>query len=407
MKRLFLFLHLLLATIVAVGQNVQDDMPINLPELYSQIDEAIEQSHHFISQYEENILKTKQTLQQAASDDQRLMTLMELSQMYESFNSDSAQAYTDRAWQLARQAGYKEIEGECLARQAFLCTFLGSQTEALTLLSRVNPDSLDHEALYTYHRAYMTAYSNLAENTKLADMRHEFGELYKQSVNNLLSVAPEGSEMYLGYYEPVLLSEGKLAEALKNNDKRLNMTQPGTHQNAIVCYSRHTIYRMMGDMEKAKYWLCQSALDDVRCATLDQMSLITLAELLDAEGDTERANRYITFTWECNRRFSPHMRSWQIAPLLSAIEQSYQSKLDSKSRILFYWTVAVSVLMLIIAVILFYVNRQRKQMRMMKQELEQNNKELQTANHKLKLMNEWAKKSNEELWAVNKKLTEQ
>ena len=120
-----------------------------------------------------------------------------------------------------------------------------------------------------------------------------------------------------------------------------------------------------------------------------------------------RANRYITFTWECNRRFSPHMRSWQIAPLLSAIEQSYQSKLDSKSRILFYWTVAVSVLMLIIAVILFYVNRQRKQMRMMKQELEQNNKELQTANHKLKLMNEWAKKSNEELWAVNKKLTEQ
>ena len=113
MKRLFLFLHLLLATIVAVGQNVQDDMPINLPELYSQIDEAIEQSHHFISQYEENILKTKQTLQQAASDDQRLMTLMELSQMYESFNGDSAQAYTDRAWQLARQAGYKEIEGEC------------------------------------------------------------------------------------------------------------------------------------------------------------------------------------------------------------------------------------------------------------------------------------------------------
>jgi len=90
MKRLFLFLHLLLATIVAVGQNVQDDMPINLPELYSQIDEAIEQSHHFISQYEENILKTKQTLQQAASDDQRLMTLMELSQMYESFNGDSA-----------------------------------------------------------------------------------------------------------------------------------------------------------------------------------------------------------------------------------------------------------------------------------------------------------------------------
>jgi len=40
---------------------------------------------------------------------------------------------------------------------------------------------------------------------------------------------------------------------------------------AIVCYSRHTIYREMGDMEMAKYWLCRSALDDVRNAVLDQI----------------------------------------------------------------------------------------------------------------------------------------
>lgn len=113
----------------------------------------------------------------------------------------------------------------------------------------------------------------------------------------------------------------------------------------------------------AKYWLCKSALDDVRNAVMDQMSLIALAELLDAEGDEERANKYISFTWECNRKFSPRMRSWQIAPLLSAIEQNYQDKIDHKSRILTIWTIAISVMLVIFIVGLFFVNRQRKQLR--------------------------------------------
>jgi hypothetical protein len=47
--------------------------------------------------------------------------------MYESFCGDSAQVYTERALELARQGGYNEIEGECMARLAYLCTFLGSR----------------------------------------------------------------------------------------------------------------------------------------------------------------------------------------------------------------------------------------------------------------------------------------
>ena len=73
----------------------------------------------------------------------------------------------------------------------------------------------------------------------------------------------------------------------------------------------------------ALYWLCRSALADIRNAVMDQMSLISLAKELDADGDFERASRYINFTWDSNRRYSPHMRSWQIAPLQSAIENNY------------------------------------------------------------------------------------
>lgn len=180
------------------------------------------------------------------------------------------------------------------------------------------------------------------------------------------------------------------------------MSQAGTHENAIICYGRYSIYRQKGDMDLAKYWLCKSALDDVRNAVMDQMSLIALAELLDAEGDNERASKYISFTWECNRKFSPRMRSWQIAPLLSAIEQNYQEKVDKKSRILTVWTIVITVMLVIFIIGLFFVNRQRKQLRATKEDLEKANKELAQSNSKLEWMNKQITKYNKQLLEINK-----
>ena len=402
-----LCLFSLLTSFAALAQDPQAVKHIDLPDLYRQIDEAIAQSPRYIADYEEKIRQAKLALDSLGTDEQRLMQLMEISRMYESFCGDSTQVYTERTLELAQQGGYSDIEGESMARLAYLCTFLGSQTESLTLLGRMNPRTLSKEALTTYYRAYMMVYSNLSNNTHLRQMRQEFGELYACYMDSLLMVAPEGSEMYCSHLEPQLVGEGRLEEALKINTQRLNMTQAGSHADAIVCYSRYTIYRQMGDMEMAKYWLCKSALGDVHNAVLDQMSLMSLAELLEADGDTERASRYISFSWECNRRFSPHMRSWQIAPLLTAIEQSYEAKIHRKSSLLTIWGVVVTVLAAFFVVVLFYLFKQRKQLKAVRRQLEYANEHLLQTNDKLQWMNEWTKKSNAKWQAENRKLKEQ
>ena len=127
MKRVFsFFLFSFLMSLVALAQDPQGVKNIDLPDMYRQIDEAISQSPRYIADYEEKISKAKQALE-TANEEQRLMQLMEISRMYESFCGDSAQVYTERALELARQDGYNEIEGECMARLAYLCTFLGSR----------------------------------------------------------------------------------------------------------------------------------------------------------------------------------------------------------------------------------------------------------------------------------------
>lgn len=404
--RLTVGLCLLLTAATAQAQLPQKDIEVSLPEMYQQIDETIERAPQYIAEYEDKLDKLKKNLAEAKSDEQRLMLMVQLSDMYESFNGDSTLDYTLRSIQVAHSLGMAEMENDGLARVAYLCTFLGSQTEALTLLKQIDKSQLSKEGLVSYYRAYMMSYSSLGGNCKTPAMREAFHQQYQLYMDSLLSAAPEGSEMYYRHYEPIVIGEGRLDEALKMNDKRLDQTAANSHEEAIIAYSRYTIYLQKGDMDMAKYWLCRSALADVRNAVMDQTSLMALADLIDADGDSERASRYISFTWECNRRYSPHMRSWQIAPLLSAIEKNFQTKLDKKSHILTIYTICASGLLLLLIGIAWFTNRQRKNLKTVRAELEASNKKLEQTNHKLEWMNKKMAKNNEELFAINKKLSE-
>ena len=367
-------------------QPEKDIKELNLPKMYKLVDDALEESGRYIEDYESKLYKTKQAIAESSDDHQKLALTLDLSLMYESFNGDSTLTYTARALQMAGELGLPEVVADCQARMAYLCTFLGSQTESLTLLQRIDKSALTQDGLCNYYRSYMMVYDNLGGNCQIPAMREEFYQKHLTYMDSLLATAKPGSEMYLGHRQPQLVGEKRFEEALKMNDERLNMTQEGTHANAIISYSRYTIYNAMGNRDMAKYWLCKSALDDIRNAVMDQTSLISLAEMLDEDGDLERANRYIGFTWECNRRFSPRMRLWQIAPLLTAIESNFQARLDRKSRILTMTTVAASILLVVLLLFAVHFRRKRKELIRAKAELEQTNRRLAGVNEILRVM---------------------
>ena len=367
-------------------QPEKDIKELNLPKMYKLVDDALEESGRYIADYESKLYKTKQAIAESSDDHQKLALTLDLSLMYESFNGDSKLAYTARALQMAGELGLPEVVADCQARMAYLCTFLGSQTESLTLLQRIDKSALTQNGLCNYYRSYMMVYGNLGGNCQIPAMREEFYQKHLTYMDSLLATAKPGSEMYLGHRQPQLVGEKRFEEALKMNDERLNMTQEGTHDNAIVSYSRYTIYNAMGNRDMAKYWLCKSALDDIRNAVMDQTSLISLAEMLDEDGDLERANRYIGFTWECNRRFSPHMRLWQMAPLLSAIEENFEAKLNRKSQILTVTTIAASILLVVLLSFAIHFRRKRKELIRAKAELEQTNRRLAGVNEILRII---------------------
>jgi hypothetical protein len=364
-KGTLLSLLIFAAQVAGYAQIPQKEIEINLPELYQEVDDAIDQSPKFVNAYEGKIDEMKKSLAGADSENQRLVILTQIAQMYESLNGDSALAYTMLCTKTARDLDMSDVEADYQAREAYLCTFLGSQTEALTLLQRIDRTKLTDEGVAIYFRAYLSSYETLSDNCKTPELREHFHQQHMLYLDSLLSTVTEESELYYFYREDQLIKQGKLDQALKMNDARLNQSAPGSHQDAIIAYSRYRIYQAKEDREKALYWLCRSALADIRNAVMDQMSLISLAKELDKDGDFERANRYISYTWESNRRYSPHMRSWQIAPLLSAIEHNFEAKLDKKSRQLTLLTTCSSVLAFLLIVVILYGRYKKKSLQSM------------------------------------------
>ena len=146
-------------------------------------------------------------------------------------------------------------------------------------------------------------------------------------------------------------------------------------------------YGGMGYSDMEKYWLAQSALADIKNAVMDQASLWSLAEKLSREGDLERAHRYVEFSWHCTNRFSTHVRSWLVSPVLTMINDSYKQRLASANKRLTIGMVVVSLLTLLLLALYIYVHRKRRQLAVARNELKQSNDELSALNAQLSALN--------------------
>ena len=119
-----------------------------------------------------------------------------------------------------------------------------------------------------------------------------------------------------------------------------------------------------------RYWLGRSALDDIKCAVMDQASLINLAELLNQDGDLERSFRYIRFTWQCNSFFNTRMRASQIQSVLNVIEKNYQDASNRNKLLLLISTIGGTLFALLSLVLFVCVKRQKRKLSKAHTELE-------------------------------------
>lgn len=371
----------------------------NIKDLYEQLDQAIEQSQYYINQKESRITKIKKQSRQGHTPPQLLTAYYKLYEEYKTYKSDSSIYYIHQAIDLAKRNNMKSDITKLRSLLALQYSTSGAFTEALHVLQSIDKKTLNNSNKKDYYIAFYHVYgelgfTNINIDTELSQEFYSKQDCYRDTLFSILS---PNSEDYLMRKEVLLTNQNKLKEALKINDIRLSKCKKGSHEYGIVAYYRYLIYRSLKDEDMVKYWLLQSAICDVKCAINDQASLWILAEILSKEKDVERSYKYINFSWKANKKFCTRIRSWQISPVLGTIDHNYQAELKKANHRLIFAIICVSLLVIALALLTFYVNKQKSYLSNARNELKKTNTQLEELNNKLSSTNDMLKASNDKL----------
>lgn len=357
-KRLFI---IMLLQTVAVGFACADstpaEEPIDLQALFQQIDDAISLSPTFVAERERKIADYRDSLQQEKSVEGKVRMAEEIFLLYQSYKNDSALHYAEVCISLADSLRRRDLAGRYRSLLARQCSGCDMYNESLEQLRLVNRQALDKTGLCDYYNAWMHVCGELGSYTQRPDVRkYYFGKqnLYRDSV---LMVVDEGSEHSLHLKMDILNARQLYQDAMGVSDEWLRHVANGTHEMAYAAFYRSMVYEKLRNDKMVRYWLGISALADIRCAVMNQASLLFLAERLADDGDISRAVRYEEFAKECNLFFSPYLRKYQVNSVINVAEKSNQAAQTRADVVLI---VAVCIIILLLVALLYTILRLRR-----------------------------------------------
>ena len=368
---------------------------VNLDSLYLVLDAAIDSSAIYKKQKMDAISTLEKQYATARNDQEKYQFAMTLFREYIAFVNDSALNYIQVCMECAERMGRKDLQTQSELALAYQLADTGFYPEAELHFKAISKDQLTDELVITYLTGLNHLYGEMGYYSHDQKLRDQFFARSSAFRDSLFQMLPEDSYSYNALKSVELNNQGKTDEALKCSDKWMKLAKPGTRDYATMSFYRSEIYRNQGDFEMERYWLIMSALTDIRQAIMDQAALWSLANsLMNEEGNLDRAYKYMDFSWECISYFSTHMRSWLVSPILTRINSKYKENLHQAYTNLIWTIAAISLLVIGLLMLLFYVSKKRRQLAVIRNELSSKNHDLSEANQRLSDINEQLRQAN-------------
>ena len=356
--RSFIIILLISAVAGVVPATAQSDESVDLNALYQQIDEAISQSPQYVAERERQIAACRDRLMNEKDVEKSVTIAEELFLLYQPYKNDSALHYAEMCISLADSLNRQDLIGRFRSLLAYQCSRTDMHTESLEQLRLVNKSALDKRGLVDYYHAWMHVCGELglySQRQDIVQRSFRLQDLYRDSV---LMVAEEGSEEWCHLKVDILSARRFYQDALEISNQWLQNVTEGTHESAYAAFYRSMIYDRLNNHDMVRYWLGKSALDDIKCAVMNQASLLFLADHLANDGDFKRARRYMEFAKDCNQTFCPRLRNYQVDRVIDIIEKDSQATLARADLIL---KIAIGVIAILLITLIVMCIKRKKQ----------------------------------------------
>lgn len=375
---------IILLIMLGLARIVSADEKPNLDSLYHQLDDAVEQLDHRLAERQEQINALKVQYAKANEPMKHYLLAEDLFDAYCKLINDSALAYGKLCIKLADEMGRDDLKTKSYIRLAQQYVESGGYQEAqkyFRLVDTAQLNTVDMKAAYFEGLNHL--YGELAFYSSDSDFKQQSYKLSDAYRDSIIALVDTTSILWLSKKVSLLFTRDQFEEAKHYSDIWMTKVEPETPDYAYMAYIRSEIYRRLNQHDMESYWLASSANSDLRCVIMDQASLWMLAGRLSSESDLERAYRYVECSWRCATMFNAHLRSWQISPVLTVINDNYKNQLRSTNHMLRILVGAVSILALVLLGLYLYVRRKRRQLAAARNELKEANQELVSLNEQL------------------------
>ena len=145
-----------------------------------------------------------------------------------------------------------------------------------------------------------------------------------------------------------------------------------------------------GNEEKYVEFLAKAAMSDLKCSTMENMALQSLAVRLFQNGEEhiERAERYINVSMEDAKFYNNRLRILEISRILPQIMTTYQDVTERQNRHLRYSISFISLLVVVLLFTAYFIYRQNHKLNIRRHELAESNNQLTDLNNQLQELNQ-------------------
>ena len=356
-----------------------------MDSLSIRLTKMMENKEYYSQNKEENIQKLKQVLTIENLFPKQVYDIhLKLYEEYKKYQTDSAIYYVFENQKIAEQLSREELRQETNLQLAWLYLIKGMYIESKDILENIQKENLTKDLLCSYYEMYVMYYSQYNNSAYFVK-----SEQYRDS---LLLILEPSSFQYRINHAAKMMYGGQNEE--ENLLSLLNEATDKNPERGLVAYLLGYIHKRQNNIDLSERYFMISAIADIENCTKENASFLELALIYDEKKKIDKAHQFMLAAVDDARFCNIEFRMSKASSIYSIISASFQEKEKKQKANLQITLLAVSLLLVFLAIGIVYIYRQMKRLSYIRKELYNTNLKLSELNNELMSANERLKESN-------------
>lgn len=351
--------------------------PRNADEALLHLDQTMERAEEIDIAKRHRLDSLKKRLNHSHTPRERYRELARLFSEYRSYSMDTLLEISRQCEREALDLADDSLLYDAYIMEAESYKGVGEYASALAMLGKIPPEWREKFKRRILNR-YCSIYYSLTEHSSTdEDLRFNSTKLNSYRDSIIAMTSPQSPDYWLNTAS-LLLNQGDYAASMASIDSLETVSASGIDIDpGVLAYTRGRSHEAIGDIEKAKYHYAIAAAYDLEHSVRKYEALQELARILSAEGDDQRAYRYIMRAINDIHASHATSRIQRISRYLPIISASYNDAQQKSTRNKNILLATSAILLAGLCIVTYEAIRKNKRLNIERRCLTQKNEELQ------------------------------